>query len=57
MQITAQELAGWLNGTVDGNPATAVSNLAKIEEAKEGDLSFIANPKYLYYAALPRPHE
>ncbi len=50
MQITAQELAGWLKGTVDGDPSIAVNNLAKIEEAKAGDLSFIANPKYLHFA-------
>ncbi len=50
MQITAQELAGWLNGTVDGDPNVTVNNLAKIEEAKSGDLSFIANPKYLHFA-------
>lgn len=50
MQITAQELAAWLQGTVDGDPTVAVSNLAKIEDAKGGDLSFIANPKYLHFA-------
>lgn len=50
MQITAQELAHLLGGTIDGDPATTVNNLAKIEEAGPTDLSFIANPKYEHYA-------
>lgn len=35
-----------LNGTIEGNPAVAISKLAKIEEASAGALSFLANPKY-----------
>lgn len=35
-----------LNGTVEGNPHAAVNQLAKIEEAGNGCLSFLANPKY-----------
>ena len=35
-----------LNGTVEGDPRTAVDKLAKIEEATAGSLSFLANPKY-----------
>jgi UDP-3-O-[3-hydroxymyristoyl] glucosamine N-acyltransferase len=49
MQFTAQELAFILNGTVDGDPLVAVNQLAKIEEAKTGSLSFLANPKYEQY--------
>ncbi len=50
MKITAALIAEILGGSVDGNPEAEVSNLAKIEEAKEGDLSFIANPKYEKWA-------
>lgn len=46
MQFTAQQLGFILNGTVEGNPDVPVSELAKIEEAKAGSLSFLANQKY-----------
>lgn len=50
MEITAKELAAFCGGSVDGDPNATVSNFAKIEEAREGDLSFIANPKYAHFA-------
>jgi len=46
MQFAAQEIAFILNGTVEGNPLVTVDQLAKIEEAGQGSLSFLANPKY-----------
>lgn len=46
MQFTAQQIASLLNGSIEGNPDVEVSNLAKIEEASLGDLSFLSNPKY-----------
>lgn len=46
MQFSALQLATMLDGTLEGNPDVKVSNIAKIEEAGEGMLSFIANPKY-----------
>ncbi|MDF3077170.1 MAG: lpxD [Sphingobacteriaceae bacterium] len=46
MQFTAHQIGVLLNGTVEGNPDATVSKLAKIEEAEEGSLSFLANPKY-----------
>jgi len=49
MQFTAQQIAGLLNGTIEGDPSATVSQLAKIEEATEGTLSFLANPKYEQY--------
>ena len=49
MQLTAQTIAEHLGGTVEGNPLATVSSLAKIEEAGEGTLSFIANPKYEHH--------
>lgn len=38
-----------LQGTVEGDPRATVSQVAKIEEATAGSLSFIANPKYEQY--------
>lgn len=49
MQFTAKEIGLMLNGTVEGNPDVAVSQLAKIEEALPGSISFLANPKYEQY--------
>ena len=49
MHFTAQQIAAHLNGRIEGNPEARVNNVAKIEEAGEGQLSFIANPKYEEY--------
>ncbi|HXB39065.1 MAG TPA: UDP-3-O-(3-hydroxymyristoyl)glucosamine N-acyltransferase [Bacteroidia bacterium] len=46
MKFSAQQIAALLDGTVEGNPEAAVSNLSKIEEGKPGTLSFLANPLY-----------
>ncbi|RFZ92504.1 UDP-3-O-(3-hydroxymyristoyl)glucosamine N-acyltransferase [Mucilaginibacter conchicola] len=46
MQFTAKDIAMLLNGTVEGDALVAVNQLAKIEEAQQGSLSFLANPKY-----------
>jgi UDP-3-O-[3-hydroxymyristoyl] glucosamine N-acyltransferase len=46
MQLTAHQIALLLNGTIEGNPDVSVNQLAKIEEALPGSLSFLANPKY-----------
>jgi len=49
MKFTAQQIAEALQGSVDGDPTIAVSNLSKIEEGKPGTLSFLANPAYEKY--------
>lgn len=49
MQFTAHQIAQYIGGTVEGNPDVAVADFAKIEEAGEGSLSFLANPKYYHY--------
>ena len=49
MQFTAKELAERLDGLLEGNPDVIVRKLAKIEEADEESVSFIANPKYTVY--------
>ena len=49
MQFTAQQIALLVSGTIEGNPDTAVTSFAKIEEAAAGQLSFLANPKYNDY--------
>lgn len=49
MTFTAKELASLIGAELAGNPEVTVSDFAKIEEAKEGDLAFLANPKYTHY--------
>ena len=49
MEFTAATIAGFLKGEIVGNPDTIVNTIAKIEEGKEGALSFLANPKYEPY--------
>ena len=49
MQFTAQQIATLLQGKLEGNPDAKVSDVAKIEEAVEGSLCFISNPKYEEY--------
>jgi UDP-3-O-[3-hydroxymyristoyl] glucosamine N-acyltransferase len=46
MQFTADQIAELLQGEVDGDPQVMVNDLAKIEEARSGTLTFLANPKY-----------
>ena len=49
MIFTAAQIAALINGQVEGNEDASVDNFGKIEEAKEGQLSFLANPKYEEY--------
>jgi UDP-3-O-[3-hydroxymyristoyl] glucosamine N-acyltransferase len=46
MKFTAGQIAGILEGELEGNPNVTVSKLAKIEEGEKGSLTFLANPKY-----------
>ncbi|MCK9202947.1 MAG: UDP-3-O-(3-hydroxymyristoyl)glucosamine N-acyltransferase [Bacteroidales bacterium] len=46
MEFTATQIAGFINGAIEGNPDVKVSNLSKIEEGQPGTLTFLANPKY-----------
>ena len=49
MEFTAQQIAEFLHGKIEGNPDVAVHDFAKIEEGKTGSLCFLANPKYNHY--------
>jgi UDP-3-O-[3-hydroxymyristoyl] glucosamine N-acyltransferase len=44
--MNAKELAVLLGGDVDGDESIEITGVAKIEEAKPGDLTFLSNPKY-----------
>ncbi|MCU0454996.1 MAG: UDP-3-O-(3-hydroxymyristoyl)glucosamine N-acyltransferase [Bacteroidales bacterium] len=54
MEFTAEAIAGFLNGQIEGDPQVKVNNIAKIEEGFSGALSFLANPKYEHYIYTTR---
>lgn len=49
MEMTTGALASLIKGVVDGDSAITLTGFAKIEEAAEGQLTFIANPKYAHF--------
>ena len=49
MEFTAQQIADFLQGRVEGNPQSIVNTFAKIEEGRPGALSFLANSHYEHY--------
>ena len=46
MQFSAKQIAGFINAEIEGDANAVVTGFNSIESAKEGDLSFLANPKY-----------
>lgn len=46
MTFTANQIAVLIKGTIEGNADTAVDSFGRIEEAQNGQLAFLANPKY-----------
>lgn len=49
MKYTAQEVADFLQGVVDGDPRVELIDFGGIENGTEGTLSFLANPAYEHY--------
>ena len=49
MEFTAKQIAEFVGGRIEGDEMAAVNTFAKIEEGKEGALSFLSNPKYVHY--------
>lgn len=49
MQFTAAQIALIINAKIEGDPDAVVRSFGKIEEAKQGQLAFLANPKYEDY--------
>lgn len=46
MEFSAAQIAVLISGKVEGDPEAKVTSFNKIEEAKPGNLAFLANPKY-----------
>ncbi|MBK9272658.1 MAG: UDP-3-O-(3-hydroxymyristoyl)glucosamine N-acyltransferase [Saprospiraceae bacterium] len=49
MKLTAGQLATLVNGTLEGDPDLELTQPSKIEEASNGSVCFIGNPKYASY--------
>ena len=47
MHKTLKEIAQFIEGEVVGDEATVITGVAGIKEASSGDITFVANPKYL----------
>ncbi len=49
-----RDIADLIGGVVEGNDAVEILRVAKIEEASEGDITFIANPRYAKHLSATR---
>jgi UDP-3-O-[3-hydroxymyristoyl] glucosamine N-acyltransferase len=49
MEFTINQVAAMLQGEVVGNGGEKINTIAKIQEAKPGTITFLANPKYEKY--------
>ena len=52
--MTLKEIAAFLGGSVVGTDDVLISNIRSIEEADDGDITFVANKKYLKQLTLTR---
>ena len=49
MTFTAEQIASYVGGTIEGDANVTINNFAKIEEGVPGAISFLANAKYENY--------
>lgn len=49
MEFTAKQIAGFIQGRVEGDENITVNTFAKIEEGRNGAISFLSNPKYKHF--------
>src|SRR5918994_1130982 len=49
MEFTVSQIAAMLGGDVQGDGSEKVNMLAKIQDAKKGQIAFLSNPKYEQY--------
>jgi UDP-3-O-[3-hydroxymyristoyl] glucosamine N-acyltransferase len=45
-----KDFAGVVNGTIQGDPDLEITGVSGIRDAKEGDITFVASPKYIELA-------
>jgi UDP-3-O-[3-hydroxymyristoyl] glucosamine N-acyltransferase len=49
MEFSISQIAAMLGGEVTGDGSEKISMLAKIQDAKKGQISFLSNPKYEHF--------
>ena len=49
MEFTAQQIAQFVQGRIEGDENATVNTFSKIEEGKPGAIAFLSNPKYTHY--------
>ncbi|MBO5960731.1 MAG: UDP-3-O-(3-hydroxymyristoyl)glucosamine N-acyltransferase [Paludibacteraceae bacterium] len=49
MEFSAQQIADFLQGVVEGDNTIKVNDVSKIEDGRPGTLTFLSNPKYTSY--------
>lgn len=49
MEVTPRQLADLVGGTVEGDSDCPITGFAPIEEAENGSITFLANPKYTHH--------
>jgi UDP-3-O-[3-hydroxymyristoyl] glucosamine N-acyltransferase len=49
MEKSLAQISEYLEGELVGDPTTKIKGVAAIEEARRGELSFVANPKYAHF--------
>src|SRR5690349_23650460 len=54
MRVTLDAVAKAIDGTVVGDGSVEITGVAGIREAREGDITFLANPRYEPYLELTR---
>ncbi|MDZ4861657.1 MAG: UDP-3-O-(3-hydroxymyristoyl)glucosamine N-acyltransferase [Candidatus Hydrogenedentes bacterium] len=54
MKMTVGEIAALVGGTVVGDPQTPVAGVSGIREARRGDLTFLADPRYQPFLATTK---
>ena len=48
MKLTAKEISEITQGQLKGNPNTTISSFANIKDAKKGDITFLADKRYIH---------
>ncbi len=46
MEFSVAQIAHLLQGEINGNGESKINMLAKIQDAKPGQIAFLSNPKY-----------
>jgi UDP-3-O-[3-hydroxymyristoyl] glucosamine N-acyltransferase len=54
MAKTLKEIAALIGGEIVGDESIIITGVAGIQDAAEGDITFLANPKYLPYLRITR---